>query len=204
MICSICKSSVKVQNYHKKPYCSRHRSQLKKYGRIFSRTVFEPNRIIIKGDYAEIELYKKNIPIGFTQIDLEDIDKIKTFKWHRLQCGYIYNWKLGYLHRFLMKVPSEYEIDHRNTNRTDNRKENLRICKPYQNRRNNSINTKNTSGHLGVTYSKERNKWQAQLGLNYKNINLGRFNTKEEAIEARIKGEKKYYGEYAPMRVGII
>lgn len=56
-----------------------------------------------------------------------------------------------------------------------------------------TINSNNTSGFRGVSYDKTRDKWKAYIKLKYKNINLGRFNTKEEAIKARIKAEEKYY-----------
>ena len=36
--------------------------------------------------------------------------------------------------------------------------------------------------------------------LNRKNISLGSYETFEEAVKARLEGEKKYFGEFAPQR----
>ena len=61
------------------------------------------------------------------------------------------------------------------------------------------IHTRNTTGILGVRID-ERNKWESRLCVNGKNMRLGRFNTKEEAIIARLKAEKYYLGEFAPQK----
>ena len=58
---------------------------------------------------------------------------------------------------------------------------------------NRRINKNNTSGHCGVSFSKSKNKWVAYIKVQRKNINLGTFSTKEEAIKARINGEEKYF-----------
>lgn len=61
---------------------------------------------------------------------------------------------------------------------------------------NRKLNKNNRSGVRGVTFDKKRNKWVAQITFQRKNHSLGRYDTKEEAIEARKAGEEKYYGSY--------
>ena len=56
-----------------------------------------------------------------------------------------------------------------------------------------TINSNNTSGFMGVSYDKTRDKWRAYIRLQYKTKHLGRFNTLEEAIEARLEAEDIYY-----------
>lgn len=56
-----------------------------------------------------------------------------------------------------------------------------------------TLNSNNTSGFRGVSYDKSRNKWRAYIKLQYKTINLGRFNTFEKAVQARLEAEEKYY-----------
>ena len=43
----------------------------------------------------------------------------------------------------------------------------------------------NTSGYVGVCFDKYHNKWVSQISFNCKNVRLGRFLTKEEAVQAR-------------------
>lgn len=48
-----------------------------------------------------------------------------------------------------------------------------------------SVACNNTSGHTGVYFEKNRNKWIANVKVNGKNKKLGRYATLEEAIYAR-------------------
>lgn len=54
--------------------------------------------------------------------------------------------------------------------------------------RNNSV-----SGITGVTYDKKRRKWAAKIGFQGKLINLGRYDTIEEAKKVRYEAEEKYF-----------
>lgn len=67
-----------------------------------------------------------------------------------------------------------------------------------ENRKNNKQYDNNKSGMTGVIYYPYNNteKWMASIAVNNKRINLGYFDTFEDACAARIKGEVKYYGEY--------
>lgn len=43
-------------------------------------------------------------------------------------------------------------------------------------------------------------RWQAKLRVNGIDKYLGSFVNKQDAINARIAGEQKYFGEFAPIR----
>lgn len=58
------------------------------------------------------------------------------------------------------------------------------------------LNKNNTSGVTGVGFDYSRNRWKAAIKFQGKQIFLGRFLTKEEAIEARQIAEKEYFGKY--------
>ena len=97
------------------------------------------------------------------------------------------------LHRLLMHIENDSSVvDHINGNPLDNRKQNLRIC----NRCDNQKNMKGHNGYPGVSFEKGVNKWRVRIRHNGKNLHVGVYNTEEEAIEARIRAEEKYYGEY--------
>ena len=83
-------------------------------------------------------------------------------------------------------------IDHINHIKTDNRINNLRNTTMEYNGKNQKLHKNNKSGNIGVHFEKQRNKWRASIHVNGKTMNLGRFNTKEEAIKQRKKYEKKY------------
>ena len=59
-----------------------------------------------------------------------------------------------------------------------------------------SQNNFNRRGAKGYRF--HYGKWEAYITVNKKAIHLGRFDTEEEALDARKAAELKYYGEYSP------
>lgn len=84
------------------------------------------------------------------------------------------------------------EVDHINHIRNDNRLFNLRFVTRSENRKNQSVSSKNTSGVTGVYFAKANKKYVAQIGVNRKRIHLGMFDTLEEAAAARAEANVKY------------
>ena len=193
--CIVCgKSEVKA-----KGMCEKHYQQYRKYGYCLDnnpRTKQDLNEIIEYEDYAEIILYDKNCEeVARALIDLDDVDKVKNYKWG-LTKGYVLNKTIRELHRFIMNCPDDKIVDHINHNRLDNRKSNLRICTKSQNAMNVKKRKDNTSGATGVCWNKKYNNWYAQIVVNTKCVCLGHYNTKEEAIEARKQAEIDLFGDY--------
>lgn len=55
---------------------------------------------------------------------------------------------------------------------------------------NGKLNQNNTSGVTGVYLQKKTNKWKASIKFQGKNIQLGTFTEKDEAIAARKEAEE--------------
>ena len=163
------------------------------------RTKFDKNKIILHENHAEIELYNRKCePIAYTKIDLEDIDKVKNVKWFLdKKRGYTIGKLKGNikirLHRFLMncKKYDGNEIDHKNRNKLDNMKNNLRFVTRSENMLNINKRIDNTSGHKGVYFHKNEKKWSARLSIKGESKYLGFFDQKEDAIKARKDAELK-------------
>ena len=62
---------------------------------------------------------------------------------------------------------------------------------------NKGLQSNNTSGIAGVGWHKSSNKWMAYIAINKKQIHLGLFSKKEDAIKARKEAEEKYFGEFS-------
>ena len=151
--------------------------------------------------------------IGFTSntnkafyFDLEDYDKIKDYCWSENQ-----NKKSGYTFveawdKDIQNVVRMHWIiigkncDHIDRDPMNNRKSNLRVATRQENNRNCSISKNNTSGIIGVAWVAKKHRWIAYVGMDYKRITLGSFENKEDAIRARLEGERKYFGEFAPQK----
>jgi hypothetical protein len=102
------------------------------------------------------------------------------------------NYKTMRMHRMILNPPNGLVVDHINRNKLDNRRSNLRIATTSQNMLNANRRSNNKSGFNGVTYSTRDKRWVAQVKLNYKNILLGYFKDKEDAINARKKWDLDY------------
>lgn len=165
---------------------------------INARSKYDKNEYIFHYDYnyCEIILYdKNNIPVTSTIIDIDDYDKVKDYKWGYSQHdGYVYNstYKLR-LHRLIMDYyDHDMVVDHKNRNRLDNRKDNLRIVPPRINAINSKTRFDSTSGLNGVSYDRKMNKYESHIGINNKKIHLGYHETKEEAYITRQQADFKY------------
>lgn len=128
-------------------------------------------------------------------VDPEDYPILSRWTWSETKI-YPYTKISGatiYMHRLIMGSPTRknFEIDHINGNKRDNRKENLRWCTHTINLAGRPRQKNNTSGFKGVTWDKKRNKWVVQVAHKF----IGRFIDRNKAIEARIIASKKHYGE---------
>lgn len=83
----------------------------------------------------------------------------------------------------------EWQIDHENHRRDDNRMSNLNVTDSTGQRRNQSLRPDSFSGVIGVYWVNERQKWVATIKHKGKTINLGRYDDIKEAIEARLQAE---------------
>ena len=105
------------------------------------------------------------------------------------------------MHREIMNLQhaNNLEVDHINGDTLDNRKSNLRICTHKDNTRNKKIQSNNTSGFNGVSFTGRENKWRSYIVIDQKQKSLGYFNSKEEAAKAYNEAAKKYFGEFAKL-----
>lgn len=85
------------------------------------------------------------------------------------------------------------EIDHINRNKADNRISNLRDVTSSQNNQNKSLKSSNKTGVSGVYWDEARSKWRATIGIEGKQIYLGRFAAFDKAARVRILTERDLF-----------
>ena len=76
-------------------------------------------------------------------IDDEDYDRVSKHTWHIVDCKYNYyvrrtirvgkSFKHQYLHRLIMGEPEGLQVNHKNKDTLDNRRQNLEIVTQQQN-----------------------------------------------------------------------
>lgn len=109
------------------------------------------------------------------------VNKVRYLE-HRL----IFLWHKGWLPK---------EVDHINSDRLNNKIENLRAATKSQNQQNKPLQTNNTSGSKNVRY--KNGKWQVDLKVKSKLIYIGRFDDLEFADLVATMAREKYHGAYA-------
>lgn len=141
----------------------------------------------------------------FAIVDDEDFESLSKFKWHYTCQGYaarrepMVNRKQGkfvFMHNQIIGNASGLEPDHKNLNRTDNRKENLRPATRQQNSWNKGPHKDNKLGVKGIVQHPENGRYRSSIFIDGKRKHLGYFDTIEEAKKAYDSEAKIYHGEF--------
>jgi len=162
--------------------------------------LFEGNQIMSK----EIELRGRNGKGKFIIVDDADYEWLNQYGWYLIRGSVQSNprWLVApdgsrLISRIIMNAPKGVIVDHKNRNKLDNRRENLRLATRTQNNQNRTPSKKTKSGYKGVVWHKESQLWSAKIIINKKIISLGYYPTKEEAAEQYNIAAQKYFGEFA-------
>lgn len=147
----------------------------------------------------------KRIPLTKGQyaiVDDEDYERVTAYKWCYHPKGYAVTTtrtngqqKTMYLHRFITGITRT--VDHRNLNKLDCRKENLRAANPAQNMANCDKRKHNRSGFKGVYRHSKNDSWIAAIGYKGEHLYIGSYVNPIDAAKAYDEAARRYYGDYA-------
>jgi hypothetical protein len=148
----------------------------------------------------------KTIPLGegfYTYVDAADFEWLNQWTW-RLHDGYavrVEKRKYVYMHRQIMPPPEGMVVDHRNRNRLDNTRPNLRVCTPQENSRNRTKQTGATSRFYGVMRLKDSGRYRAYTYYKGHPISCGCFADELEAARAHDYKAVQVLGEEARLNL---
>jgi len=112
-------------------------------------------------------------------VDLKIRDNRKQYRLHRLLADH-----------FIPQPFNKQYVSHIDGNRANNKLNNLEWVNSIENACHAMKIKGGTSRYTGVHRYKKTNKWQSQITHKSKRINLGYYNTEEEAYAARVKYEQ--------------
>lgn len=138
---------------------------------------------------SEFTIHSKKHGSQVVLLDDGDFTAMAGFNWFVIRPGTTFyvvrNVRRGvtqYLHTLIL---GSKWVDHINGNGLDNRRANLRPATAAENVQNRSRYRNNTSGAPGVTWNRNRSKWQVKVGQAY----IGTFTEFAEAVQARRAAE---------------
>lgn len=199
-ICEKCGSTQNVQFCSKanKFLCSKHIHQIERFGEVFETTP----KYELLSDGVKLTIFGDKRKEDYCYISYIDLPVVFYSKNVNLNADgrLIVDGELFHRVIFKDKLNNSLTVDHIDKNKKNNRRNNLRICRHQQNDQNKNLLPTNTSRVTGVSKDNRRNKWRAYITIDNVQKSLGSYLTKEEAIKARLLGEKKLFREYAPQK----
>lgn len=145
---------------------------------------------------------------AFALVGARDAQRVMAFKWRLHAGGYavrqvtVNGKKVDvFLHNFLRTPPPGFQWDHKNRNRLDNRRSNLRRATLKQNARNSKWQS-GVSGFIGVRVLKS-GRYQARLVDDTGRLRvLGTFDDAERAARERDRVALRVRGQFAVLNFG--
>ena len=131
-----------------------------------------------------------------------DYPTLSQFKWRYTSGGYAARTVRDhgrtltvYLHRFLLDAQPGQQIDHRNGDKLDCRRENLRLATGAENQRNKRVSANSRTGLKGV--APYRGKFHARIRVDGRRIHLGYWPDAETAALVYDAAARRFHGEFA-------
>lgn len=138
-------------------------------------------------DDVTVKLLMTQYPDVVFLLDKADYDLVKYHKCHSAKTGYVMirvDKKKMRLNRFLMQViDPKIFVDHKNRNRGDNRRNNLRLSNAKRNPENQTKRKNASSDYFGV--QKDGKKYRAVVYHENKQVLKKKHNTEEQAARHR-------------------
>lgn len=131
-------------------------------------------------------------------IDIEDYHLIADYTWcsHHGYAESTCRRKRVSMHGLILgKPPEGMEIDHRNGNKADNRRANLRFATRSQNNANRPH--WGATPYKGVGFHKHKQRFYSKIRVNTRVAHLGYFATAEEAARAYDVAAREAFGPFA-------
>ena len=147
----------------------------------------------------EIQLTRGRI----TLVDDADFEWLNQWRWcyhdgyaqrHSARAGG--EGHMIFMHREIIQPLKGMKTDHRDRDKLNNQRSNLRVCSTSENHMNKGKQKNNTSGYKGVSWHRQDKKWRAYINVNRKQFHLGNFSAAKDAARAYDEASIRYHGEF--------
>lgn len=150
--------------------------------------------------YVELPLIGKRGAGKAIRVDVADAPRLACHRFRLDGHGYVITTIKGrtvLLHRLILDAPVGTEVDHRNGDRLDNRRENLRLASRAQNASNRGLSVANRSGFKGVRWHRGTGRWEARIKVDGRDRYLGLHNDPRVAARVYDTAALEAFGPFA-------
>ncbi len=136
-----------------------------------------------------------------TEVSDEDFDYLNGFSFRLGDRGYLVCSSAKHHTKKMHQIIAERmnlvnEPDHKDTNKLNNRRDNLREATRSQNMCNIGKYPSNKSGYKFVHWSNQKQKWIARVTVNKQRHHVGEFHDPKQAFEAACAFGRRHLGEF--------
>jgi hypothetical protein len=166
---------------------------------------------------ATVKLQPGAMAIPLTQgqfaiVDAVDFSRLSNYKWYAVfvkSTGSYYarrnagGGRVICMEQYVCAQKGGLEVDHRNGNSLDNRRQNLRRCTRVQNCQNRRLRSDARLPYKGVQRRSDDGRFRARICVDGVRVALGSFATPEAAALAYDHAARFYFGEFARLNSSL-
>lgn len=206
-VCEICKKDFKAWPFKVRQgigrFCSRPCGNIGKSIQARAKALSSRPAPQYLDDYALIPVGARN----WMKVSLEDADALSATYWEYYSNGYAANQRQHlHAHRVVIermldrKLLQTENVDHKNHDGLDNRRQNLRVATDSENNANRRSLRQTSSQYRGVSFCKQTGRWRASVGGRVSTgsqLRLGRYQSEEEAAWMYDQWASQLFGEFS-------
>ena len=156
-----------------KGYCSGHYSQLRG-GKSVREKISVKSAVEIRDGTAYVTLLgldrsgRKGVQVGSACVDPQDVAMVSGYRWNSSAEGYAVSKANGrgvVMHRLILSVSPELEVDHQDGDRLNNRRSNLRVVTKAEQSQNKKVRSDSGTGHRGVHFDAKKQLYRVFVTL---------------------------------------
>jgi hypothetical protein len=165
------------------------------------KPIIVPPNTVVKVP-APVPLYSG----AYALVDAEDLKLVGQYHWY-INEGYAVTYHKGKrikMHRLIMNAAPSQAVDHRDKNKLNNQKSNLRFATTKENNRNGVLRKDNTSGYKGVSIDPSTGHWRPAVYVDGKSLYFGSYKDKHHAALAYDLWAVDLHGEFASTNFPVV